>query len=131
MNDDTLRVGLVGAGPWAHKVHAPGIAGHARTRLVAVWARRHDVAAGPAAAHGAVAVSDFDDLLGQVDAVAFAVPPDVQAPLATAAARAGKHVILEKPVAASIEDAEELVDAVDKSRVTSMMVFTFRYAAAT
>jgi len=59
------------------------------------------------------------------------VPPEVQAPLATAAARAGKHLILEKPVAASISDAEALVDAVDKSRVTSMMVFTFRYAAAT
>jgi predicted dehydrogenase len=131
MSTDTLRVGLVGAGPWAHKVHAPGIAGHPRTSLAAVWARREAAAAELAAAHGATPVTDFDQFLGQVDAVAFAVPPAVQAPLATRAARAGKHLVLEKPVAASVEEAEQLVDAVAAAGVASLMVLTFRYAAAT
>lgn len=131
MTGDTLRVGLVGAGPWARRVHAPGIAGHARTSLVAVWARRAEAAAEVAAAHGAAPTTDFDELLGQVDAVAFAVPPSVQAPLATRAAEAGKHLVLEKPVAPTVRDAEVLVDAVARAGVVSTMVLTFRYDAAT
>jgi len=131
MSRDTLRVGLVGAGPWAHKVHAPGIVAHPRTTLVATWARRAEAAADLAMRHGATPTTDFDELLRQVDAVAFAVPPAVQAPLAARAALAGKHLILEKPVAASVDEAETLVDAVARTGVTSMMMLTFRYAAAT
>ena len=131
MTGDTLRVGLVGAGPWAHKVHAPGIAAHPRTTLVATWARRAEAAAEVAALGDATPTTDFDELLGQVDAVAFAVPPAVQAPLATKAALAGKHLILEKPVAASVDEAQTLVDAVARTGVTSMMMLTFRYAAGT
>lgn len=131
MNGDALRMGLVGAGPWAQRVHAPGIAGHPRTRLVAVWARRHDAAAELAGRYGATPTTDLDELLDQTDAVAFAVPPDVQAPLATRAAAAGRHLVLEKPLANTVGDAATLVDAVERAGVTSMMVFTFRYAAAT
>lgn len=131
MSGETLRVGLVGAGPWAHNVHAPGIVAHPRTTLVATWARRAEAAADVAQRNGATPTTDFDELLGQVDAVAFAVPPAVQAPLATRAALAGKHLILEKPVAASVEEAETLVDAVAGAGVTSMMMLTFRYAAGT
>lgn len=131
MSEDVLRVGLAGAGPWAHRVHAPGIAGHPRTRLAAVWARRAEAAAELAGHYGATPTTDFDELLASVDAVAFAVPPDVQAPLATRAAAAGKHLVLDKPVAAAVADASRLVDAVERTRVTSMMVFTFRYGGPT
>lgn len=126
-----LRMGLVGAGPWARRLHAPGIAGHPRTRLAAVWARRGEAAAEVAGPHGAVPTTDFDELLGQVDAVAFAVPPAAQVPLAIRAAQAGKHVILEKPLATSVADAVTLANAVAKAGVVSLMVLTFRYAAAT
>lgn len=131
MTGDTLRMGLVGAGPWAHKVHGPGIAAHSGTDLVATWARRADAAAAVAALGGAKPVADFDELLDMVDAVAFAVPPAVQGALALKAARAGKHLILEKPVADSVSAAKELADAVGEAGVTSIMVLTFRYAAET
>ncbi|HYQ61916.1 Gfo/Idh/MocA family oxidoreductase [Actinophytocola sp.] len=128
---NVLRMGLVGAGPWASRLHAPGIAAHPRTSLAAVWARRAGAAAEVAEPHGAVPTNDFDELLAQVDAVAFAVPPAVQAPLATRAARAGKHLVLEKPLAGNTSDAQQLVDAVERAGVASMLVLTFRYAAAT
>jgi len=131
MSRDVLRVGLVGAGPWAHKVHGPGLARHAGTDLVATWARRPEAAAATAALGGATAVADFDEFLDLVDAVAFAVPPVVQGELALRAARAGKHLILEKPVADSAEAAATLADAVGEAGVTSIMMLTFRYAAAT
>ncbi|SDJ24846.1 Predicted dehydrogenase [Actinokineospora alba] len=127
MGDSVLRVGLVGAGPWATAVHAPGIAAHPSTELAAVWARRPEAAADL----GAPVVADFDELLSTVDAVAFAVPPAIQAEMAIKAANAGKHVILEKPIADSVETAERLVDAVEKAGVASMVVFIRRFAPET
>src|SRR5829696_4970128 len=105
-----LRIGLVGAGPWATAVHAPAIAAHPATKLAGVWARRPTAAAELAAAHGGRPFTDVSDLVAACDAVAFAVPPAVQAEHAVAAARAGRHLILEKPVAATLDDAARLAD---------------------
>lgn len=126
MGDTLLRVGLVGAGPWASAVHAPAIATHPGTELTAVWARRPE-----AADLGAPVVADFDELLATVDAVAFAVPPAIQAEMAIKAANTGKHIILEKPIADSVETAERLVDAVEQAGVASLVVFIRRFAPET
>jgi len=69
------------------------------------------------------AFADLDELIAAVDAVAFSVPPDVQAELALPAAEAGKSLLLEKPLALSVEAAERLVDAV---RAPTVVFFTFR-----
>lgn len=127
MGDSMVRVGLVGAGPWATAVHAPCIAAHPGTELAAVWARRPEAAADM----GAPFVADFDELLSTVDAVAFAVPPAIQAEMAIKAANAGKHVILEKPIADTVENAQRLVDAVERAGVASMVVFIRRFAPET
>ncbi|MEV8438869.1 Gfo/Idh/MocA family oxidoreductase [Actinosynnema sp. NPDC051121] len=129
--DEQLRVGLVGAGPWATTVHAPGIADHPGTRLTTIWARRGEAAAELAKAHGATTAETPDDLLAEVDAVAFAVPPQVQAEIAIKAAEQGKHLILEKPIAATLEDAERLADAVKANNVASLVVLTKRYTPET
>ncbi|MGM1059662.1 Gfo/Idh/MocA family protein [Saccharothrix sp. Mg75] len=129
--DEQLRVGLIGAGPWAERVHAPGIADHPGTRLAAVWARRGEAAAALAGTYGAGTAATPEELLEQVDAVAFAVPPEVQAPIATRAAELGKHLVLEKPIAATLEDAERLADAVERHGVASLVVLTRRYAPET
>jgi len=123
-----LRIGLVGAGPWATAVHAPAIAAHPATKLAGVWARRPTAAAELAAAHGGRPFTDVSDLVAACDAVAFAVPPAVQAEHAVAAARAGRHLILEKPVAATLDDAARLADTVDEAGVTSIVVLTLRFA---
>ncbi|ANZ36841.1 dehydrogenase [Lentzea guizhouensis] len=129
--DEQLRVGLVGAGPWAEMVHAPGLANHPGTRLTGVWARRPEAAQELANAHGAEACTSYQDLLSTVDAVAFCVPPGVQGPMAIEAANAGKHVILEKPIAESREVAEDLAGAVADANVASLVVLTRRYAPET
>ena len=59
--------------------------------------------------------------------MAFAVPPDVQAALAVRAAEAGRHLLLEKPVATTLADAERLAAAVDRAGVRSQVVLTIRY----
>ncbi|QRP46364.1 Gfo/Idh/MocA family protein [Amycolatopsis sp. FDAARGOS 1241] len=126
-----LRVGLVGTGPWASTVHAPGLAEHPGTDLTAVWGRRAENARALAEAHGAVGTNDLDELFSQVDALAFAVPPAAQAEIATRAAAAGKHLILEKPIAPDLARAQRLADAVSRAGVASLVMLTLRFAQQT
>jgi predicted dehydrogenase len=128
---DPLAVGLVGAGPWATIMHAPTLAAGPETRLAAVWARRPEAASALAAPHGAVACATFAELLDRCEAVAFSVPPDVQAELAVVAAGAGKALLLDKPIAGSLDGARRLADAVGAAGVGSLVVFTARFSAKT
>ena len=123
-----MRFGLVGTGHWARIAHAPALASTPGVSLAAVWGRNADAARSLAAEYGAAGFSsDVGAFLDAVDAVAFAVPPDVQAPLAVRAAEAGKHLLLEKPVALSVSDADKLVDAVDVAGVASVVFFTHQF----
>ncbi|MBC3194684.1 Gfo/Idh/MocA family oxidoreductase [Pseudonocardia sp. C8] len=123
-----MRIGLVGAGPWARSVHAPAIAAHPRWAAAGVWARRPEAAGEVTAISGGSAYASFDALLEACDAVAFAVPPEVQATLVPWAAAAGKHVVLEKPLAVGLADAERAAAAVDAAGVCSVTVLTLRFA---
>jgi predicted dehydrogenase len=107
--------------------HAPALTSVPGAELTAVWGRDPAAAAALAASCGARAHTDFGAFLDSVDAVAFAVPPGVQAPLAVRAAQAGKHLLLEKPVALSVDDADKLVGAVDEAGVASVVFFTWRF----
>jgi predicted dehydrogenase len=129
--DRPVEVGLVGAGPWARAMHARMLATGPETRLAAVWARRPDAARETAAPYGARAVATFEELLDSCEAVAFAVPPAVQAELAPRAAKAGKALLLEKPLGPDLSSAERLADAVDEAGVVSQLVLTKRYHPVT
>ncbi|WP_067467743.1 Gfo/Idh/MocA family protein [Actinomadura macra] len=127
---EPVAVGLVGAGPWARMTHAPALAAGPVTRLAGVWARRPEASAELAGRHGAPSFERIEDLFDACEAVAFSVPPDVQAVLATQAARAGKAVLLEKPLAMDLDAARRLAEVIAEAGVASQMVFTLRYARA-
>jgi predicted dehydrogenase len=122
-----LRFGLVGTGYWARFAHARALAGTPGIELAAVWGRNQDAAAALAASFGAAVHGDFDAFLADIDAVAFSVPPDVQSELAVRAATAGKHLLLEKPLALSAEASRALVAAVEAAGVASVVFFTSRF----
>jgi predicted dehydrogenase len=122
-----VRFGLAGTGYWAQVAHARALAATAGAEFVAVWGRNPDRTASLAASHGATAHSDFDAFLSDVDAVAFSLPPDVQSELAVRAAAAGKHLLLEKPVALSAASADALAAAVTAGGVASVVFFTARF----
>jgi predicted dehydrogenase len=111
--------------------HATVLASEPAVDFTAVWGRSAGKAAAVGEEFGARPYSDFADFLRHVDAVAFAVPPDVQAELGVQAADAGKHLLLEKPVATSAAGAERLVSAVERAGVSSVVFFTARFTATT
>jgi len=126
-----MRFGVLGTGFWASEVHATSLAGHPDAELVGVWGRDLAKAKAVGARFDVPGTDDVDALLADVDAVSFALPPDVQAPLAERAAAAGKHLLLEKPVALSTAAADRVVDAVEAAGVASVVFFTARFRTAT
>ncbi|HZG05575.1 MAG TPA: Gfo/Idh/MocA family oxidoreductase [Streptomyces sp.] len=126
-----IRVGLVGAGPWARAMHARMLATGPETELTAVWARRTEAAAEVAAPYRARVAGSFEELLDLSEAVAFAVPPAVQAELAVHAAKAGKPMLLEKPLGPDLPSARGVAEAVAEHGVVTQLVLTKRYHPAT
>jgi predicted dehydrogenase len=121
------RFGIVGTAYWAANVHAAGLPQVPGARLAGIWGRDPGKAASLAASCGTEAFPSFDAMLANVDAVSFAVPPAVQEDLALPAIEAGKHVLLEKPIATSSAAASRLADAARRNRVGSLVFFTRRF----
>ncbi|WP_448626959.1 Gfo/Idh/MocA family protein [Geodermatophilus sp. URMC 64] len=126
-----MRFGVLGTGFWAEQIHAASLAEHADAELVGVWGRDLAKAKAVGAQFDVPGYADVDALLADVDAVSFSVPPAVQVPLAIRAAEAGKHLLLEKPIALTLEDADRLVAAVRDNGVASVVFFTFRFQPGT
>ncbi|MFI1168195.1 Gfo/Idh/MocA family protein [Streptomyces sp. NPDC020801] len=122
-----MRIGLLGTGPWARMVHAPALSGHGELDFAGVWGRRTAAAKELAECHGVRAHDDVDTLLADVDAVAVALPPQVQADLAVRAARARCHLLLDKPLATTVAEGRAVAEAVREAGVASVVFFTTRF----
>lgn len=122
-----MRIGLLGTGPWAQMAHAPALSRHGELDFVGVWGRRTAPTKELADSYGVRAYDEVDALLADVDAVAVALPPAVQADLAVRAARAGRHLLLDKPLAPTVEQARAVAEAVEETGVASVVFFTARF----
>jgi len=128
-----LRFGIIGAGRIAG-AFAHGSSLSKSTEVVAVGSRNHTRAQAFAAerniprAHGS-----YQDLIDdhEVEAVYIATPNGVHKENTLAAARAGKHILCEKPFACSEKDAIEMFEAADKSGVVLLEGFPYRYQPQT
>src|SRR5256885_7500584 len=105
-----LRFGLLGTGYWAAETQAAGLHEHPDARFVGVWGRNPDKARALADRYGVDAYTDVDALIGDVDAVAMALPPDVQAGPAGRAPRARRDPPLGEPGAPNRAAAGAIVE---------------------
>jgi predicted dehydrogenase len=126
-----VRLGLIGTGYWARAIHGASAAQHPSVQFVGVWGRNGQRAAELAHQFGVKAYSEADALIEDVDALTFAVPPAVQADIAVRAAQRGRHLLLEKPIATSADDARRVEDAVADADVASVVFFTQRFVPQT
>lgn len=111
-----VGIGIIGAGHFG-AVHAEALREVAGARLTAVCRNDADAVAAFAARHGGTPHTDWAALLGDpsVDVVVIATPHDMHREIAVAALGAGKHVLLEKPVAATLPDCDAIVAAADRA----------------
>jgi predicted dehydrogenase len=124
-----VRFGVVGLGRWG-KVHADIYSSHTHSELIAVCDVDRTRAGEFAAAYGLKKVySDFNEMLRdpEIDAVAVVTPDFAHCGPIVAAARMGKHVLVEKPLATTLEDLEEISDAVRKAGISFMVDFHCRW----
>lgn len=126
---DSVGWGIVGLGRIAGTEIAPAIAALPNSRLVGVVSRDAGRAKEFARAHGAQSAYDnYDRILADpdIDVVYIATPNALHADQAVAAARAGKHVQCDKPLATSVAEAERVVAACDAAGVQLGITFQTR-----
>lgn len=130
---EQFGVALIGAGMIAQS-HVKALSAISHARLVAVVSRTPAMAehladyySGPAPEF----TSDLSKVLENpnIQVVIVATPPSVRIDLISALAEAGKHVLLEKPVARTVEEAETVVDICERAGVTLGVLFQHRMRA--
>jgi predicted dehydrogenase len=107
---EAVQLGMIGCGRIAQAAHLPAIAKTDAVELVAVCDPSEVLAKGVGSRYGVPSFLNIEELLEQsIDAVVVAIPDRFHAPVGAAALRAGKHVLMEKPLASSTREAEELM----------------------
>jgi predicted dehydrogenase len=115
---DTVRLGLVGLG-WFGGVLADSARASGAAEVVSCFARSADARAAFAEEHGCRAVDDLETILDdpEVGGVIVATPHSTHAEIAAAAAGAGKHVFVEKPLTLTVADARRVGESAARSGV--------------
>jgi predicted dehydrogenase len=103
-----LKCAVIGTG-YLGKFHAEKYAALDDCELVAVVDINQQAAQEVAEKHGAIALTDYDSLLGQVDAVSVVVPTRLHHLVSRDFLKAGTHVLVEKPITVTVEEANELI----------------------
>jgi predicted dehydrogenase len=124
-----LRIGVVGVGHLGRH-HARILAALPGAQLVAIVDKNRPRAEEIAAASGTRALTDYRDLLGQVDAVTIAVPTELHAEIGGAFLDARIPALIEKPLARSVEEADALIAAATRSNVPLAVGHTERFNPA-
>ncbi|WP_150307058.1 Gfo/Idh/MocA family protein [Planctomonas psychrotolerans] len=122
MSDSPVRIGLIGAGGIA-TAHVAGYRLNTDTIVLAAVADPvAESAEQRAAEFGAAVFADYATMLAEadIDAVDICLPHHLHRDAIVAAARAGKHVLCEKPLCLTVEEAREVTDAVEASGITVM-----------
>jgi len=126
----TLGVGIVGTG-WVSGEHIRAFGENPHTEIVALCGRTHEGAKGKADEFSLDCPihTDYAKMLAQsdVDIVCIATPPNLHREHAVAAARAGKHLLLEKAMANTLEDIRAIRDVIDETGVKSVVGFVLRW----
>jgi predicted dehydrogenase len=123
----SIRFGVIGAGKIG-AIRIATIKAHPELELAAVYDRSKDAAEGSAAGTGAKVCPDVESLLDcNLDAVIVSTPHFVHRDLCVAAFERGLHVLCEKPLAHTVEDAAAIVAAAKKAGRVLALGFNLRY----
>ncbi len=125
-----VGVALIGCGGIAVQNHFPGLKYCPGAELVALCDSNSEALEKASNDTGIKRkTTDFNELLtwDEVDAVIIATPNFVHAPIAKAAAKAGKHILCEKPISMDLPEARDMWNAAEAAGVRHMTAFTYRF----
>lgn len=127
MDQKVLRIGVIGCGiaQW----HLEGFATEPRAKVIAIAGLDTDRCVQLAQKFDIPNVyTDYKELLANpdIDAVSVAVPNFLHHPIALAAAKAGKHILMEKPLARNEQEGQEMIDAAKEAGVNLSIIFNRR-----
>ena len=126
--ESKLRVGVIGTG-FGSTVQIPAFRAHPRTEVVAVASGQPDRARTVAKTFGIPhAFDDYAALVAaDLDLVTITTPPALHHPMTMAAVAARRHVLCEKPMALSAQEAREMLDAAERARLTHLIDHELRF----
>lgn len=125
-----FKIGVLGAGQIAQSAHFAACRKAKTAELYAICDAAEDLLHRMVAVHQPqVSYMDYDKMLadGNIDAIIVAVADQFHVPLAIRALDAGKHVLVEKPMGTTIEEAEELVAAAERNKRVVLVGHEKRY----
>jgi hypothetical protein len=128
----TLRTAVIGVGHLGRqhaRVHA-ALAAENRSRFVAACDINEETARGVASERGTRWTTDWRTLAGEVDAVSLATPTESHAEIACHLLEAGVHVLVEKPISRTLEEADRMIAAAVRGRATLMVGHLERFNPA-
>jgi predicted dehydrogenase len=125
---DMVKIGFLGAGDIAD-LHAEAVNDLQGAELVGIWNRTHEKAVVKAEKFGCKTYDSVDALLGdpEIDAVFILTNMETHCEYTIRAAQAGKHILVEKPVASSIAELEQMQEAIKQAGVKCMPVHNYIY----
>jgi predicted dehydrogenase len=128
----TIKVGIIGCGSIAMHRHAPEYANNPHAEIAAVYDPNPDRAERLVNMYGGRVVSRYEDIINDptIDAVSDCSTNEMHHVITTAALRSGKHVLCEKPIATTLEGAEQMLRAAHESGKILMIDHNQRLAAA-
>jgi len=118
-----IKIGIIGTGNISNS-HVLGFKNHPKAEIVAICDKRRRTVERKAARWGIDRIyKNYHDLLNQpdIDAVVILTPHHLHAPITIAAAETGKHILVEKPIAVSLEEADQMIRATNKAGVFLMV----------
>lgn len=126
----SLRVAVIGCGAAARRLHLPAMRDAGADAVAFASGSRASASAAAADWGGGIVFDHWRTAIeaAGVDAVDICTPNHMHAEIAIAAARAGKHVLVEKPIAPTLAEADAMIDAAADAGVVLMVAQSARYA---
>ena len=126
---NTIKTAVIGVG-YLGKFHADKYADLPNSELIAVVDAHEDTAKAIANKHNVEALTDYRPLLGKVDAVSIAAPTSLHFDIARDFLKHGSHVLIEKPITVTVEQADQLIELAKANRLLIQVGHLERFNAA-
>jgi predicted dehydrogenase len=126
----SVRIGIVGTSWWTDMMFGPALRGHPQAEMAAICGRDPSRAEEMAAKYSISQVySDYREMIahGDLNAVIVATPDDLHYEITLHALGAGLHVLCEKPLALTAQQAWEMYEKAEAAKVKHMVLFTWRW----